>query len=80
MFEIRQIIQRLRSGESLRQIARSQRVGRATVKSIHTIACAQLWLTPSVEIPDDTMLASFFKAQRKGSRTYRLSSHSGTRS
>jgi len=66
MFEIRQIIQRLRSGESLRQIARSQRIGRATVKSIHAIASAQQWLDPAIEIPDDAKLALFFKAPRKG--------------
>jgi len=66
MFEIRQIIQRLRSGESIRQIASAQRVGRATVRSIHAIASAQQWLDPSVNIPDDTMLASLFKVPRKG--------------
>ncbi|MEO6354664.1 MAG: IS21 family transposase [Burkholderiaceae bacterium] len=66
MFEIRQIIQRLRNGESIRQVAHTQRVGRATVKSIYTVASTQQWLDPSVEIPDDTMLASFFKAPRRG--------------
>jgi transposase len=65
MFEIRQIIQRLRMGESVRQIARSQHVGRATVESIHGIALAQNWLDPLGQIPDDTTLATFFKAQRK---------------
>ena len=65
MFEIRQIIQRLRMGESVRQIARSQHVGRATVESIHGIALTQNWLDPLGQIPDDTTLATFFKAPRK---------------
>src|SRR5450756_1696855 len=54
MFEIRQIIQRLRMGESARQIARSQHVGRATVESIHCIALTQNWLDPLSQIPEDT--------------------------
>src|SRR5450759_1430522 len=64
-FEIRQIIQRLRMGESARQIARSQHVGRATVESIHCIALTQNWLDPLSQIPEDTTLATFFKAPRK---------------
>lgn len=66
MFEIRQTIQRLRIGDSIREIARTQRVGRATVKSIHTIAIAQGWLDPTSDMPDETVLASFFRAPRKG--------------
>ncbi|HLC08410.1 MAG TPA: IS21 family transposase [Methyloceanibacter sp.] len=65
MFEIRQIIQRLRMGESARQIARSQHVGRATVESIHSIALTQDWLDPLGQIPEDTTLATFFKAPRR---------------
>ena len=65
MFEIRQIIQRLRLGESVRQIARSQHVGRATVASIHDIAAEQGWLDPLVSMPDDAILAPLFKAARK---------------
>jgi transposase len=65
MFEIRQIIQRLKMGESTRQIARSQRVGRATVDSVHAVARDQHWLDPLGQIPEDTVLATFFKAPRK---------------
>lgn len=65
MFEIRQVIQRLRMGESARQIARSQHVGRATVESIHSIALTQDWLDPLVQIPDDATLATFFKTPRR---------------
>ena len=65
MFEIRQIIQRLRLGESTRQIARSLHVGRTKVDSIRTIALEQRWLDPLLQIPDDGVLASFFNAPRK---------------
>ena len=65
MFEIRQVIQRLRMGESARQIARSQHVGRATVESIHSIALTQNWLDPLGQLPDDSTLARFFKSPRK---------------
>jgi transposase len=64
MYEIRQIIQRLRMGESTRQIARSQRVGRATVDSIHAVALDQNWLDPLGQIPEDSVLATFFTPAR----------------
>ena len=69
MFEIRQVIVRLRLGESTRQIARSQRVGRRTVATIHDAALAQGWLDPLVAIPDDATLATVFKAPRKTPQT-----------
>jgi hypothetical protein len=65
MYEIRQIIQRLRMGESTRQIARSQHVGRAKVDSIHAVALDQNWLDPLGKIPEDTVLATFFTPARK---------------
>lgn len=64
MFEIRQIIQRLRMGESIRQVASAQRVGRATVAAIQATATQQGWLEPTHPIPDDTTLAPFFKVPR----------------
>ena len=38
MHEIRQIIQRLRLGETNRKVARAQRVGRDTVANIRRVA------------------------------------------
>jgi transposase len=66
MFEIRQVIQRLRLGESTRQISRSQHLGRATVASIHEVAAKYGWLDPLVVIPDEATLAKYFKAPRSG--------------
>ena len=41
MLEILQVIQRLRLGESQRQISRSQHLGRTTVASVHDVSIAQ---------------------------------------
>lgn len=65
MFEIRQILHRLRMGESIRQVAMAQRVGRPTVKAIHAVALAQDWLDPLVELPSDAVLAPLFAPPRK---------------
>jgi transposase len=64
MFEIRQVIQRLRAGESVRQIARAQRLGRATVATVHDAAIRNGWLDPLSALPDDATLASLFKPAR----------------
>lgn len=65
MFEVRQIIQRLRMGESIREVARSQRVGRATVTAIHVVALNQQWLDPLTPLPGDAVLTPFFRTPRK---------------
>ena len=47
MYEIRQVIQRLRLGETDRGIARTQRVGRRTVARIRALAAGQnCWTRP----------------------------------
>jgi transposase len=68
MYEIRQVIQRLRLGESQRAVARTQRIGRTTVGSIERMAASQGWLDPAVPMPDDATLAASFKTPRKGSQ------------
>ena len=66
MFEIRQVIQRLRLGEPTRQISRSQHLGRATVTSIYEVSVQEGWLDSLRPIPDEATLAMFFKAPRRG--------------
>lgn len=65
MYEIRQIIQRLRMGESTRQIARAQHVGRAKVAAVEVVALNQNWLDPLVALPEDATLAAFFTSARR---------------
>ena len=64
MYQVRQIIQRLRLGESHRAIARSQRVGRPSVGTIERMAAEHGWLDPAVPIPDDATLEASFKKPR----------------
>ena len=64
MYEFRQIIQRLRLGESQREIARTQRVGRRTVVSIQEVASARGWLDPVAPMPDEAALSACFKVPR----------------
>ena len=58
MYEVRQIIQRLRLGETDRSIARSQRVGRHKVAQIRALAAGQNWLDAASPIPDDALIAA----------------------
>ena len=61
MYEVRQIIQRLRLGETDRSIARSQRVGRRKVAQIRALSAGQNWLDAARPIPDDALIAMHYK-------------------
>lgn len=61
MYEYRQIIVRLRLGESIRGIVQSKLACRRKVREVRKIALAQGWLNKQHEIPSDDMLAKFFK-------------------
>ncbi len=65
MHEVRQIIQRLRLGETNREVARAQRVGRDTVANIRRLAGAQGWLDAASPMPEDAKIAERFKAPGK---------------
>ena len=67
MYEVRQIIQRLRLGETDRSIARSQAVGRRTVAQIRNMAGEQNWLDAAGPMPDDALIATHYKAWRAAS-------------
>jgi hypothetical protein len=64
MYEIRQIIARLRLGESDRDIARTQAVGRKTVANIRAKAREQGWLEAANPLPADALLAPVFASPR----------------
>ncbi len=57
MYQYRQIIFRLRSGESMRSIARTKLADRKTIRRIRSIAKKQGWLDINNEIPNDEILA-----------------------
>ena len=58
MYQHRQIIQRLRLGESDRAIGRAERVGRVKVAALRELAAQCGWLDPAGPMPDDASLAA----------------------
>jgi len=63
MFQYRQIVFRLRQGESIRGIANAKLADRKTVRKIHQVAFEQGWLNLEKDLPTDEELSNFFKAK-----------------
>jgi len=57
MFEFRQVIVRMRSGDSDRALAKSGLIGRPKAKALRTIAQDKGWLDPDRPLPEDSVLA-----------------------
>jgi transposase len=57
MYEYRQVLVRMRQGDSDREIARSQLMGRAKAAALRATASAHGWLDPQQPLPDDAALA-----------------------
>lgn len=72
MFEYRQIIFRLRQGESARAIARSGLADRLKVSKIRQVATAQGWLSTQCELPSNEVLAELFQQQSSSLKTKSL--------
>lgn len=60
MYQYRQIIFRLRSGDTIRSIARAKLADRKKVRIVRQIAIEQGWLDPQHALPTDETLAEFF--------------------
>jgi transposase len=58
MFEYRQVLVRLRGGDSVREIARAGLMGRDKLKSFCALAGQRGWLDATLELPDDATLAA----------------------
>jgi len=65
MYQYRQIIQRLRLGESDRAIARAEGVGRVKVASLRELASERGWLGATGPMPDDGALCAALSAPRR---------------
>jgi hypothetical protein len=61
MFNYRQVLVRMRQGDSDRQIARSKTMGRRKIAHVREVAAERGWLTPAVPLPDDAVLAAGFE-------------------
>lgn len=58
MYQYRQILARMRQGDSDREIARSKTMGRKKIAQVREVAVAQGWLAADTMLPDDATLAS----------------------
>jgi len=64
MYQYRQIIFRMRQGESNRGIAQAKLADRKKVRQIRAIAAEQGWLSVERELPTDVELSTFFTVQK----------------
>ena len=57
MYELRQVLVRMRLGDSDRTLARAGLIGRPKAKALRQLAEAKGWLDPERPLPEDTVLA-----------------------
>lgn len=57
MFEFRQILLRMRLGDSDRALAKAGLIGRPKAKALRALATGRIWLDPASPLPDDAVLA-----------------------
>ena len=55
MFHDRQVLVRMRQGDSDRVIARSKIMGRRKLAHVREVASKRGWLAPDMPLPDDTV-------------------------
>lgn len=60
MFEYRQVLARMRQGDSDRDIARAGLMGRKKLATVRQAALDHDWLNPAQPLPDDAVLAAMF--------------------
>lgn len=64
MYQYRQIIFRLRQGDSIRGIAQAKLADRKKVRQIYAVATQQGWLNIQRDLPTDEELLTFFKLRK----------------
>jgi transposase len=69
MFQYRQVLVRLRQGDSDRDIARAGLMGRPKVRVVRALAAARGWLDPTSALPDDAELAAAIVPARRARST-----------
>ncbi len=60
MYEYRNIVVRMRLGDSDRALAKAGLIGRPKAKVLRTVAAAQGWLDPDTPLPDESVFAKVF--------------------
>ncbi len=69
MFQYRQVLVRLRQGDSDRDIARSRLMGRPKVAAFRALAAGQGWLAPEAVLPDDATISAAVGQARRARST-----------
>jgi len=69
MFQYRQVLVRLRAGDSEREIARERLMGRDKLAGFRALARAQGWLDAGAELPDDAAIAAAVGEARRAKST-----------
>ena len=60
MYQYRQVLLRMRQGDSDREIARAGLMGRPKSAAVRALAISRGWLEPATPLPDDDELAAVF--------------------
>jgi len=66
MYQFRQILTHMRSGQSDRQIAKAGLMGRPKAGALRVLALEHGWLDPAQPLPDDAVLAEKLKQEFMG--------------
>ena len=69
MFQYRQVLVRLRAGDTAREVARSGLLGRDKVTELQKVAQAHGWLDSGTELPDDEAIAEAMKPRKRAAST-----------
>ena len=69
MFQYRQVLVRLRAGDTVREIARSGLMGRDKLGALRAVAQAHGWLDAGAEVPADEAIVAALGQGRRASST-----------
>ena len=76
MYDYRQIIHRIRMGQTDREIARTKIIGRAKCGQIRAMALEKGWLAGESPLPDDAALSDVFAKKLHSNPTHQSKCHS----
>jgi hypothetical protein len=69
MFQYRQVLVRMRHGDTDREIARAGLMGRPKAARLRAIAADQGWLDPEAPLPEDVAIGAVVSAARRARPT-----------
>ena len=70
MFQYRQVIHRMRMGESDRMIAKTGLMGRLKCAEVRSLAAREGWLDSAAPLPEDGELAAIFATEKEHNSTH----------